>query len=397
MSRACAVVAAVGAVFAFGGASALAGTTKDAAARYGYPYPSAPDCYEPGGSGGACAEDQWHFFQGQCTSWVAHRLSTRSGVSFSNSYKKQRWSNATNWKTVAKRLGITVNKTPAVGAIAWYSKGHVAYVEEITPKVVISEMNYDYKNGFQRIAVSPGGRSWPTEFIHIKDLKSGSWYQRNYNSSGASAASFSYGQAGDRPIAGNWDGVGGDTVGVFRSGTWYLRNYNSSGSSNASFSFGKSTDIPVVGDWNGDGKDTIGVFRSGIWYLRNSNSSGRADITFSYGKSTDVPIAGNWDGVGGDTVGVFRSGTWYLRNYNSSGSSNASFSYGKSTDVPIVGNWDGVGGDTVGVFRLGTWYERNYNSSGPSSSPFGYGRLADRPVVGDWDGYIGDTVAVFRP
>ena len=27
---------------------------------------------------------------------------------------------------------------------------------------------------------------------------------------------FQYGAAGDIPVVGNWDGVGGDTIGVFR-------------------------------------------------------------------------------------------------------------------------------------------------------------------------------------
>jgi Peptidase family M23 len=222
------------------------------------------------------------------------------------------------------------------------------------------------------------------------------WYIRNYTSAGPSATSFGYGRPTDRPLVGNWDGVGGDTVGVFRSGAWYLRNYNSAGPSSLSFSYGRATDIPVVGDWDGDGDDTIGVFRSGTWYLRNSNSSGSANIVFGYGRSTDRPIVGNWDGVGGDTVGVFRAGTWYIRNYNSAGSSATSFGYGRSTDTPIVGNWDGVGGDTIGVFRSGTWYIRNYNSAGPSATSFAYGRSTDRPLVGDWDGHVGDTIGVFR-
>jgi hypothetical protein len=35
----------------------------------------------------------------------------------------------------------------------------------------------------------------------------------------------------------------------------------------------------VAGDWDGNGSDTIGVYRpsSGVFYLRNSNTQGVAD------------------------------------------------------------------------------------------------------------------------
>ena len=42
------------------------------------------------------------------------------------------------------------------------------------------------------------------------------------------------------------------------------------------FAFGQPGDQPVAGDWNGDGIDTIGVYRpsTGQFLLRNSNTNG---------------------------------------------------------------------------------------------------------------------------
>ena len=34
----------------------------------------------------------------------------------------------------------------------------------------------------------------------------------------------------------------------------------------------------MAGDWNGDGIDSVGIYRNGIFYLRNTNSTGFADI-----------------------------------------------------------------------------------------------------------------------
>ncbi|MGE5282597.1 MAG: CHAP domain-containing protein [Chloroflexota bacterium] len=329
-----------------------------------------------------------------CTLYAAYRL-WKNGVS-----NPGWWGNANEWDS--KAASIT-NQAPAVGSIAQWNggkAGHVAYVEAVTSLYIeITDDNFKFEsfpgNYTDRWRIARNSAAMPDNFIHFKDVGA-KWYERNYNSSGPSASSFVYGRPGDWPLVGNWDGVGGDTVGVFRGGTWYLRNSNSGGNAKIKFSYGRSTDIPIVGNWDGVGGDTIGVFRKGTWYLRNYNSSGPSFTSFSYGRSTDIPVVGDWNGDGKDTIGVFRNGTWYLRNSNSSGPANITFSYGRSTDIPIVGDWDGHVGDTVGVFRSGKWYERNYNSSGPSSASFRYGRSTDWPIVGDWDGHIGDTVGVFR-
>ena len=161
------VVVLAGAVTA--STAAVASGTGDAHSQYGYPYPNAPDCNES--SGANCVADKWNYYQGQCTSWVAYRLNTVNGVSFTNRYGGVAWSNASNWKNAANQLQIPVNGTPARGAIAWYSFGHVGYVESVNSdgSVVMSEMNHDYHNGFRFITIRPGNY-WPTGFIHIKDL-----------------------------------------------------------------------------------------------------------------------------------------------------------------------------------------------------------------------------------
>jgi len=333
-----------------------------------------------------------------CTLYAAYRV-WKNGVSNNPGWH----GNANKWASEAYAAGTRVDQAPAVGSIAQWNggtAGHVAYVEVVNSRYIeITDDNFKFSslpgNYTDRWRIARSSAAMPDNFIHFKDV-GGKWYERNYNSSGPSASSFGYGRPGDWPLVGNWDGVGGDTVGVFRGGTWYLRNANSAGKAKIKFSYGRSTDIPIVGNWDGVGGDTVGVFRKGTWYLRNYNSSGHSSTSFSYGRSTDIPVVGDWDGNGTDTIGVFRGSTWYLRNSNSSGSADIKFSYGRSTDFPIVGNWDGVGGDTVGVFRGGKWYERNYNPSGPSNPSFSYGRSTDWPLVGDWDGHIGDTVGVFR-
>src|SRR5204862_6438243 len=111
------------------------------------------------------------------------------------------------------------------------------------------------------------------------------------------------------------------------------------------------TDRPVVGDWNGDGNDTVGVFRNGAYYLRNSNSSGAADLAFGYGDPGDQPLSGDWNGDGKDTVGIWRNGALYLTHRNATGVADYVFGYGDPGDAAIIGDWDHNGTDELGVVR----------------------------------------------
>ena len=139
---------------------------------YGYPWPAAPDCDESNVGTGGCVNDGVGFFQGQCTSWVAYRLGQRNGLAFSNWFDGRHWGNASEWSKVAKGLDYTSNKVPAVGAVGWYARGHVSYVEEVNTdgSVVISEMNIDGHNGFVVHTVYPGETSWPDRFLHLADV-----------------------------------------------------------------------------------------------------------------------------------------------------------------------------------------------------------------------------------
>ena len=145
--------------------------TNEAHATYGYPWPAAPDCNEAA-LGGGCVNDGLGFFQGQCTSWVAHRLGQRNGFTFSNWYRGVHWGNASEWAKVAKSIGIKPNRIPAEGSVGWYARGHVSYVEAVNSdgSIVISEMNTDGRNGFHLVTVTPGGVGWPDKFIHFADV-----------------------------------------------------------------------------------------------------------------------------------------------------------------------------------------------------------------------------------
>jgi hypothetical protein len=123
---------------------------------------------------------------------------------------------------------------------------------------------------------------------------------------------FHYGEPGDVPLAGDWNGDGVRQIGVFHDGQWYL-DLDGDGKfteRDAAFVFGQAGDIPVVGDFNGDGVDDIGVYRNGKWIV-DTNGNHKIDATdkvFELGGAGDKPVVGDWNDDGVDDPGVYHPG-----------------------------------------------------------------------------------------
>ncbi len=190
------------------------------------------------------------------------------------------------------------------------------------------------------------------------------------------------------------------------SGEWFLLNQN--GIALASFFYGNPGDYPFMGDWDGDGVETPGLYRrsDGYVYLRNSNSQGIADIRYFFGDPGDVPVAGDFDGDGFDTVSIYRPSnqTFYVinklgANDGGLGAAEVSYVFGDPGDQPFVGDFDGDGVETAGLHRASTGlvYFRNSHTQGVADAQFVFGDPGDRLVAGDWTGNAVYTPGLFRP
>ncbi|MFO1020364.1 MAG: VCBS repeat-containing protein [Planctomycetales bacterium] len=151
-------------------------------------------------------------------------------------------------------------------------------------------------------------------------------------------------------------------IGIVRNGGFYLDANNNgawNSTADAYFTFGNATDIPLAGDWNGDGKTDIGVVPEWNLFLDlngNRKWDNATDVFFTFGNPSDKPITGDWDGDGKTDIGTFRNGTFFL-DLNGSrkweGASDVSFAFGIANDIPIAGDWNGDGKTDVGTFRMG--------------------------------------------
>lgn len=236
-------------------------------------------------------------------------------------------------------------------------------------------------------------------WMHGAIFRHGQWFydlNHDYVCTEADDRVRSFGEAGDAPVAGDWDGTGRVRVGIFRKGRW-LVDLNGSGTwdgkgVDGEFIFGQDGDIPVVGDWDDSGALRAGVFREGEWRL-DLNGNGlwdgpTVDALVAFGRSGDHPVVGDWDYSGHLRIGVFRDGLWTVDFDGDfhAGPEDKTFIFGERGDIPLSSDWTGAGALRVGVFRGGTWYaDLNGNHEWDVGDDIAlFGQAGDLPIVGPW-------------
>ena len=217
-------------------------------------------------------------------------------------------------------------------------------------------------------------------------------YLRNSNTQGIADIRFFFGNPSDIPLAGDFDGDGCDTLSIYRpsEARFYIinklgENEGGLGAAEYSFLFGNPGDKPVVGDWDGDGIDEIGLHRetSGFFYYRNTLTTGIADGQFYFGDPGDRFVAGDWGVVDGvETPAMYRPSntTFYFRHTLTQGNADAQFI------------WPGAGAAWLPVAGVFSNVEFTIDTTIPSEGlPFGPFVATGAAVDAGWMCPKGDT------
>ncbi len=101
------------------------------------------------------------------------------------------------------------------------------------------------------------------------DPASATWYLRNSNSPGQPEEIWQYGYlAGEsQPVPADYNGDRRTDLAIFRQGVWYIRTEPGPGVYQRSFSYGLSSDFPLAGNWDGIGGDGVGGTRTGRYHF----------------------------------------------------------------------------------------------------------------------------------
>ena len=172
------------------------------------------------------------------------------------------------------------------------------------------------------------------------------------------------GQSGDIPVPCDYNGDGQVDPAFFRPSTGLWFGLNTAGNqvrlnSNASFgSFGQTGDVPAVGDYDGDGRCDVAIFRptAGLWYgLKAANGQVVLNSTSSFGalgQAGDIPVPADYNGDGKTDVAYFRpsNGRWF--GLTTTGAIALPLVvFGANGDIPVPSYYDGDSKADVAFFR----------------------------------------------
>lgn len=310
--------------------------------------PSAPDSLV----------DSWGEYSRECTSFAAFRLSSRNG------FTMPFHDNAVGWGSDAQARGYSVNMTPAVGSIAWWTmapSGHVAWVEAINgSNVTIEEYNWNFTHNYSERTIAANSVSG---YIHFKDMAN---------------------SASDHDPFGSLDLVQ-PQVGGIRVAGWAI-----------------DPDAGTAAIWVHVYVD--GAFQQAV--LANGYRSDLASTYPAYGgyHAFDAVIPYHWGGTHSVTVYAINTGTGANQTV---GSQTAMVNYDYTVQGQVQGDFTGDGKKDVAVFYdytggqsklielIGTGAGFNNPAVVWDSGPGNWDWSHTKPMVADFNGDGKSDIAVF--
>ncbi len=211
---------------------------------------------------------------------------------------------------------------------------------------------------------------------------------------------FGWAQALDRPLPAPYSVTGQVNVAVYRPITseWFLRGMND-GDATVTTRWGNVGDWPILGDFNGDGLNDLCTVRESDYVWRVRIPGNNNNITQQFGWRGDIPVPGDYNGDRTTDIAVYRpsdgvrEAMWFVHG-------SAPVRWGWINDRPVPADYDGDRKTDIGVFRpsdgrtSAAWFVRLSNG-GKIEQPWGW--IGDVPVPADYNGDGIADIAIYRP
>ena len=306
------------------------------------------------------------------------------------------------WKYLDEQAKAVVARREVATPLDPSPEGLLARVNPLVPVLTPTpapqlSKEYIYAGSSRLLAVEDANaNAAPPADLAVWRPSGGVWWVMG--GAGSQQFNMQWGQSGDIPAPGDYDGDGKTDFCIFRPdaanhlGSWYI--FHSAANSWLSYQFGLETDKPAVGDYDGDGKTDIAVWRpaDGIWYVLRSSDGGVT--SFQLGAGGDVPAQADYDGDGRADFAVWRSSNNTIYSADSSDSAARSVTFTSAGSEAVSADYDGDGKADYAIRSGADWIIRN--SSTNQTQTIAWQQAADRAVPNDYDGDGKTDIAVWN-